>query len=399
MKCKLTKRSVDAVPVPVGRNAETVVKDSELPGFGLRVTATGGRIYFAEPRLAGRRRRVRIGRHGVVTAEQAREKAKEILAQTLLGEDIASARKQARECPTVAQLLEAYSERFAQSHKKPRTLEEDQRMTKLHILPALGNKRTNEVTGEDIATLRRAMEKTPIRFNACRALLSHAFNLALRAEHGPLGPGWGLASNPCTYIPKYPVRKRERFLSQDEFAALGKALVAVGTGKRRMRAPVIAAVRLLALTGARRDEIRTCRWEWVDFEHACLRLPDSKTGAKVIPLPVAAIAVLRELRAAHPFSKWVVPGTEPGTCVNDLEHPWQRIRKLAGLLDVRLHDLRHSHASTAVVGGIPLRIVGAILGHRNVSTTDRYAHVGNDPVREGVEKVGDLIASKLAAGA
>ncbi|HEY2774683.1 MAG TPA: site-specific integrase [Candidatus Binatia bacterium] len=399
MQCKLTKRTVEAIPAPAGTSTEIIVRDSELPGFGLRVTATGGRIYFAEPRLAGRRRRIRIGRHGVVTADQAREKAKEILAHTLLGEDIASARQQARQCPTVAHLLNTYADRFANSHKKARTIAEDERMAKLHILPALGTTRTSEVTGEDIACLRRAMEKTPIRFNACRALLSHAFNLALRGEHGPLGPGWGITSNPCSYIPKYPTRKKERFLSQDEFSALGKALIAVGTGKRPLRAPVISAIRLLALTGARRDEIRTCRWEWVDFENAYLRLPDSKTGAKAIPLPAAAVTVLKELRAAHPFSKWVIPGKAPGTCLNDLEHPWQRVRKAAGLTDVRLHDLRHSHASTAVVGGIPLRIVGAILGHRNLSTTDRYAHLGVDPVREGVERVGDLIAGRLAAGA
>lgn len=396
MKNKLTKRSVDAIPVPSQADGDLVVRDTELTGFALRVTPSGSRIYFAEPRLAGRRRRVRIGRHGAVTAEQAREKAKEILAHTILGEDIASARQQARQCPTLAQLLDAYADRYAKSHKKPRTIAEDERMTKLHILPAMGTKRTSKVTGEDIATLRRAMEKTPIRFNACRALLSHAFNLALRGEHGPLGPGWGVLSNPCTYIPKYPTRKRERFLSQDEFAALGKALVALGTGERPLRAPAIAAIRLLALTGARRDEIRTCRWEYVDFDHACLRLPDSKTGAKIIPLPAAAIIVLKGLRTAHPFSPWVIPGTAPGTCINDLEHPWQRIRESSGLGGVRLHDLRHSHASTAVVGGIPLQVVGAILGHRHMATTERYAHVGADPVREATELVGALIAGKLA---
>jgi integrase len=399
MKFKLTKRSVEAVPVPAGNAKDVVIRDSELTGFGLRVTRSGSRIYFAEPRHVGRRRRVKVGRHGTITAEQARELAKQILAQTVLGEDIAGARQRERTYPTVAELLEAYTERFAKSHKKPRTLEEDARMVKLHLVPALGRERACDVTGENIATLRRSMEKTPIRFNACRALLSHAFNLALRAEHGPLGPGWGLTSNPCAYIPKYPTRKRERFLSQEEFAALGEALEAVSTGKRPIRPAVVAAIRLLALTGTRRDEIRTCRWEHVDFEHACLRLPDSKTGAKVVPLPAAAVAVLRELRTAYPFSQWVVPSETAGMCVNDLEHPWQRIRKLAGLEDVRLHDLRHSHASTAVVGGIPLRVVGAILGHRNVATTDRYAHVGADPIREGAEKVGALIASRMAARA
>ena len=228
-----------------------------------------------------------------------------------------------------------------------------------------------------------------MRFNAARALLSHAYNLALKGQHGPLGDGWGITANPCTHIDKNKSPKRGRVLTPDEWKALGKALSA-----SKEHPPAVAAIRLLALTGARRNEILAARVEWIDGDR--IRLPDSKTGPKVLSLPAAAVAIVKDLRAAWPFSPWLIPGPLPGTRCQDLERPWQRIRAAAGLSAIRLHDLRHSFISTGGDLGVASALLQRAAGHANASTTERYLHVGEDPVSKAVESVGAVVAARMA---
>ena len=151
---------------------------------------------------------------------------------------------------------------------------------------------------------------------------------------------------------------------------------------------IMAAIRLLVLTGARLNEILTLQWEWVDFDAQCLRLPDSKTGAKTICLNPPAMQVLADIPRLenNPF---VICGGKPGAHLINLQKPWRRIRKLAGLDDVRLHDLRHSFASIAVASGMSLPLIGALLGHSQPQTTARYAHLSDDPLKKAVKTVGD----------
>ena len=157
---------------------------------------------------------------------------------------------------------------------------------------------------------------------------------------------------------------------------------------------MIAALRLLILTGARLGEILTLKWDFVRLDHAALWLPDSKTGRKTIYLSSHAVEVLRAIPhvAANPY---VIVGLRPGSCLKNIQKPWGRIRKAAGLPDVRIHDLRHSFASVAVASGMSLPIIGKLLGHTKSVTTERYSHLAADPLRAANEKIGDILGAFL----
>jgi integrase len=213
------------------------------------------------------------------------------------------------------------------------------------------------------------------------------FNLAER---------WGLrsdGSNPCRHVEKFKEKKRERFLSSEELSRLGNVLAKAEQGGKELPS-VIMAIRLLILTGARLSEILGLRWEWVDFEQGCLRLPDSKTGAKLIPLSRPAYEILENAPrlVGNPF---VIPGAKEGEHLVNLNKPWRRIRKLAGLKNVRLHDLRHSFASVAASSGMGLPMIGALLGHKEVATTQRYAHLANDPLKAAADMVAEKITEAM----
>ena len=197
-------------------------------------------------------------------------------------------------------------------------------------------------------------------------------------------------SNPCRHVKRFKEEKRERFLSDEEYRCLGAALKEI-EAERSETASAIAAVRLLMLTGCRLSEIQKLRWEHVDLDAGELRLVDTKTGAKVVHLGDPAIAVLRALdrREDNP---WVIAGRKSGSHLTDLQHPWRRIRARAGLDDVRIHDLRHSFASGGLLVGEGLPMIGKLLGHTQVQTTARYAHLANDPVKSAANRIASRIA-------
>ncbi len=222
--------------------------------------------------------------------------------------------------------------------------------------------------------------------NRTLGVLSKMFNLA---------EVWGLrpdGSNPCLHVKKYREEKRERFLGADEYASLGRTLAEVETDGSEPPA-VTAAVRLLMLTDCRLGEVMTLKWSYVDWQARALRLPDSKTGAKVVHFGEAVAAVLRSIPRLTD-NPWVITGTKEGSRLTDLQPPWRRIRKKAGLDDVRIHDLRHSFASGALFLGEGLPMIGKLLGHTQVQTTARYAHLAADPVKNAMEKVSDFIAKQ-----
>jgi integrase len=223
------------------------------------------------------------------------------------------------------------------------------------------------------------------------ALLSKFFNWCERHGYRPDG------SNPCRHIEKYKEKRRERFLTPQELAQLGEALA--DSEEHETVSPfAIAAIRLLVLTGARLSEILTLQWSYVDFEHSLLRLPDSKTGQKVIYLNAPALQVLTDLPRleGNPF---VICGKREGARLINIQKPWRRIRKAAGLDDVRIHDLRHSFASIAAGSGQSLPVIGALLGHSQPQTTARYAHLSADPLRTANDAIGRRLNETFNVGA
>ncbi|CCG42776.1 site-specific integrase [Magnetospirillum molischianum] len=383
---KLTKRVVDQI---APGDTESMHWDDELKGFGLRVWPSGRKVYMVMSRVKGRLRRITIGPHGAITPEQARIRAHKILAEAKAGRDPALALEldQARKAPTVKGLGERFLKEHVAVRCKPSTQAEYKRSVELFINPKIGTRKVTDIERRDIAEMHQSLSHIPYQANRTLGVLSKMFNLA---------EVWGLrpdGSNPCLHVKKYVERKRERFLSTDEFAALGTALrEAEADGPETQSA--ITAIRLLMLTGCRLSEIMTLKWEYVDTRARELRLPDSKTGAKVVHFGQTAAAILDDIERLddNPF---VITGKKPGSRLTDLQHPWRRIRDKAGLSDVRIHDLRHSYASGALALGEGLPMIGKLLGHSQVQTTARYAHLANDPVKRAAGRVSDTIGIAL----
>ena len=385
-RVKLTMRAVERLQ---GDDRERIYWDTELPGFGLRIRASGRKYYVVQFRSNGRERRMTLGRHGPLTPDIACRRALALIAEAKNGTDPATERDTARNAVTMASLADRFLTEHVAAHCKPTTAQDYRRSIVLHINPRLADRRVADIERRDIAALHHDMRSTPYQANRTVGVLSKMFNLAEL---------WGIrpdGSNPCLHVKRYKEEKRERFLSQDEFARLGSVLDEIERDGSETRSAV-AAIRLLMLTGCRRTEIRTLRWEHADLDAGELHLPDTKTGARAVPLAPAAVNVLATLPRDHD-NPWVISGKNPGSHLTDLNHPWCRIRDRAGLHDVRLHDLRHSFASRAVALGESLPMIGKLLGHTQVQTTARYAHLARDTVKASASRVGDSIGEALAS--
>jgi integrase len=390
---RITKRRVDTAMPPA--DGELWLWDSDVAGFGLRVRAGGTKVYVLKYGT-GRRglaRRVTIGRHGAPwTPDTAREEARRLIGLVSSGKDPAAARAQAKGIPLLEEFSERYLREHAVPHKKPASVAEDRANLRRAILPALGKLRLDTITRADIVRFHLSRKDTPTNANRCLALLSHMFATSEKWALRPDG------SNPCRHVERFPENKRKRFLKPDEMARLGTAFVeAQAPAKGTAESPMaLAALRLLMLTGARLSEILTLRWEHVDLKHSVLHLPDSKTGDRPVFLNAPARGILEKLPRIE-GNPHVIPGKIAGThlTIGGIEHCWWRVRERAQLSDVRIHDLRHSFASVAVAGGTSLPIIGALLGHSKAETTQRYAHLSNDPLKSAAETVGASIAAAL----
>jgi integrase len=381
---KLTKRVVDQA---VANGKATSLWDDELRGFGLRIWPSGRKVYVVKCRIKGRQRFVTIGPHGPVTPEQARVRAFEVLSEARAGRDPAKDHDRTRRAPTVKGLAERFLKEHVAVRCKPSTQGEYKRSVELFINPRFGTRKATDIERKDIAELHQAFSHIPYQANRTLGVLSKMYNLA---------EVWGLrpdGTNPCRHVKKYPEQKRERFLSPEEFAALGAALREVEADGSETQSAV-DAIRLLMLTGCRLGEIMTLQWAHVDLKARELRLPDSKTGAKVVHFGEAAADVLDRIErfGDNPF---VITGKREGGHLTDLQHPWRRIRSKAGLDNLRLHDLRHSFASGALVLGEGLPMIGKLLGHTQVQTTARYAHLASDPVKAAASRVSDAIGAVM----
>ena len=383
----ISKRTVDRLSTE-GKDA--VFWDRELSGFGVRVYPSGTKVYVAQTRAQGKSTRIALGRHGVISADQARRRAAMLIARIKAGEDPYPTPSAAATRPTVENLAERYLAEHVAVRCKPRTAEAYRWLVAKFVLPELGALSIETVEREHIAALHHRHRGTPYQANRILEVVRKMFNLA---------EAWGLrkdGANPCRFVEKYKEHKRERFLTEEEFRRLGQVLSEVETeGSETLSA--VTAIRLLMLTGCRLGEVQTLRWENVDLKAGELRLPDSKTGARMAPLSRAAAGVLAAL-PHNPDNPWVIAGRKPGSHLTDLQHPWRRIRARAGLSDVRIHDLRHSFASRALALGESLPMIGKLLGHTQVQTTARYAHLARDSVKASASKIADSIGADILTG-
>jgi integrase len=374
---KITKAAVDRLA------PGEIIWDVEIRGFGVRCQRRD-RVYLVKYRSQARQRWYTIGKHGSPwTPELARREAKRILGLVADGKDPADKKQKDRSAPTLSALADRFLEEHVEAKSKDRTYIEYKRLIERVAKPELGRLKIDEVRASDIERLHLKFRATPNQANRLVALLSKMFNWSGRRGE----------RNPCVGIERFTEQKRRRYLSSAELARLGGALAQAK--EQRLTSPyVVAAIRLLVFTGARLTEILTLRWDHVDLERGILNLADSKTGAKTVYLNAASRNLLTTLPRldGNPF---VIPGERQGKHLVNLEKPWRKIRHLAQLLDVRLHDLRHSFASIGAGAGLGLPVIGALLGHAQAATTARYAHLASDPLQQAADLIGQALEQAM----
>ncbi len=421
LKSKITKRTVDAARAPIA--GETRIWDTEVRGFFLRVYPSGRKVYALKCRVGGGQHIHTLGVHGSPwTPDQARAAAAEALRRAKNGEDPSAAKKAAREALTVGGLIDRYlaDGPAAKLAKRASTWKIDAANLNRHIRPILGNKVANAATKadatravRDIASGKTATdEKTRPRGRA-RVTGGEATARRTAAVASAMF-AWGMehslvATNPFAGIKLNRAPVRERFLSRDE---AGRFLYAIADlqDKSLLSETFADALRLLLLTGARKTEILGLRWSEVDQLRNVLILPPErtkaggKTGERRISLSAPALEILSRRRARSEAeipatgSLFVFPAARGEGHAIGLRRAFTKVRAKANLEGLRIHDLRHSFASFAVADGASLYLIGKLLGHANARTTERYAHLSNDPLQDAANQIGRRIMGETKQG-
>jgi len=363
---KLTKRTIDAAQADLER--DYFIWDDEMPGFGLRVLKSGMKTYQIQYRKGGRTRRNSIGKHGTITPDEARKIAKEMLGRVAKGDNPAEERAIHRGAATVADVCERFMTEYVPIHCKETTTNEYRRSVDMFIKPVIGTRKVPDIIRTDIAKLHHDLRDKPYQANRTLGVLSVIFN---QCEIWGLRPD---GSNPCRHVKKYTEKKRERFLSEEELKRLWETLDECERDGSESAA-ACNAYRLLILTGCRLGEIQTLKWAYIKEDG--IYLPDSKTGAKKVYIGQAVHDTLAKIKRTTD-NPHVIPGRVEGQHLKDMQRPWRRIREKAKLSDFRIHDLRHSFASFGLASGLSLAEIGKLLGHSQVQTTARYAHLAEE---------------------
>ena len=382
---KISRRTVDALSV---EGKDTVFWDRDLPGFGVRVYPSGRKVYLVQRRAGGTPKRATLGRHGELAPDQARKRAVEFIEQLKRAEDQADS--PLVRAITVSDLAERYMSGHVAQNCSAHTAGIYRGALTNHILPALGELPIRAINGGHVSALHYEMRDTPRAANRALMILKKMFSLAA---------AWGLVpegSNPCSAVRKYKEKRRERFLSSEEYRRLGRAL-AEANAADTVSPHAVAALRLLVLTGCRLNEILTLRWDDVDRTAGELRLRAGKTGARMVPLTSVVERVIASV-PRKPGNPWMIAGGKPGKHLQDLYTDWHWLLARAGLRDVRIHDLRHSYASRALALGESLSMIGMLLGHVDMESTARYAHLARHTEKVAAARVGASIGSDILAG-
>lgn len=395
MATNLTSKVVETAYAP----AVIWDDDPKVKGFGLRVYEGGAKSFFLNYRINGVERRYTIGRYPTWSVTAAREEAKAIRRRIDRGEDPAADKRERRDAPTMQDLADRYIEEHLPTLAERE--HNNQRAMLAAIVSHLGkDRRVAEVHFGDIKAMHRKITERgrAARANRILAVASKAFSLSLLPKEGETKP-WrdAAAGNPCKGVARNHEEPRERFFSQAELAAISDTLASY---------PGVAAdcVRLIMLTGCRPNEALKARWEQFDEEPGYWIKPSAHTKQRKqhkVPLSPAAIELVDRVRKDRLKSaEWVFPGDKPGQPLAALWHVWHYVRDKAGLgKAARIYDLRHTFASVGAGGGLSLPIIGRLLGHTQSRTTQRYAHLADDPLREAAEKIGAVISGAGRPGA
>lgn len=387
MRGRLVKINKSTIDKLAPRSDAYFVWDDSLRGFGVRIAPSGAKQYWVRYRVGrgriAKQRKRSIGTHGSPwSPDMARTEAFQILSAAARGEDVG------REAQALAETVNTLCDRFLDEHvatkSKATTRINYATIINSHVRPSIGRKRVTEIDFHEVSRLHLAMSDRPYQANRTLAVLSKMFGLAERWGYRKSG------SNPCRGVDRFKEKRRERFLSGSELAHLMATLDRFEQTLGNW--PPLGIIRLLLLTGARRGEIEQLKWAEVDLERRAIFKTDTKTGQRSIPLNSTAIDVLAKWPEIGECV-WVFPARSGGQHFQGLSKAWREIRKEAGLDDVRIHDLRHTFASLSVAAGVSLPILGKALGHTSPQTTQRYAHLGDDPVRDAVERAGAEIAA------
>ena len=377
---KLTKRFVEAIKPDTHK--KLIYWDTKIKGFGIVVFPSGRLTYCLQYRNVSRiKKRLKLGIHGQITTEEARVLAKKYLGEIAHGEDPLAKKKENRDLPLIKDLVQDYLERYAMPKKRARSVQEDKQLLQNIILPAIGKQQVKRISRRSIESLHLQLGKTPYQANRTLAVLSKMFSLAIF---------WGWREDhPVKGIPRYQEEKRDRWLNEEELDRFWETLECY---PNHLAAFVL---KLLLLTGSRKSEVLKATWEQFDLENGVWTKPSHLTKQKKrehLPLSEQALQVLWQLRKLDKNeSNYLFPNQSGNKPLRDIKSFWEKIIKEAKLENVRIHDLRHTHASHLVSSGLSLSIVGKLLGHTQASTTQRYAHLADAPLRQATQLFGNKV--------
>ncbi len=427
---KITKRVVDAAEAdPDGK--DQFIWDAELKGFGLKVTPNGTKSYVLQYRTAeGRSRRYTIGKHGSPwTADDARGKASTLLRGLDAGIDPLETKAAAKAALTVKELVELYLRDGPEQkpNKKESAWNTDRSLFNRHILPLLGHRVIKTLAPADIAKFQAevaagktaVVEKTKKQGKAvvtggkgaaARSLsvLAATLNFGVKNQY--------ITNNPAIGVVPFATKKMQRFLTDGEVVAIADGMATM-IAAGRLSEVMANAIRLLALTGARKSDVRKLKWEFIDWQRSLLRFPDGKTGDREVKIGARALGFLGDL-ARHPTSEYVLPSPKKADApILGIQKAWEKLRKFStelakerareagepenrapNVMSVRIHDLRHTFASFAASDGQSLLIIAKLLGHTQLKTTQIYAHLHDDPVRHAADRTAAHVADAFQRG-
>ena len=391
---RITKRAVEGMAPDPTR--DVYLRDDRVKGFFAKLTPRGSLSYSYEYKNAARKtRRIFLGVHGELTPEQARSKAQRFANIKRAGDDPARPRTERRKAKTVNEVADRWLQQAA-IDCKPQTVRDYDGWVDREIRPRLGDYKITDVEIEDIEKLRAELLDKKVTFNRAHACLSALFNYAIRKH-------W-VKGNPCQGVEKLEEKPRVRKFEDDD---LKRLKVVLDKAEARGDCPAgVDAIKLLQITGCRLNEIVQLKWAHVNFSKGLLELPDSKTGEKEVALGTVAINALtriqlRQVTTGYYDSKngFVCRGPS-GSPVTSLPKWWRRWRAEANLDGATLHMFRHTFATRAANHGIPIHTLKGMLGHKNISMTEKYSNASKETEREAADVVADLFGKNgsLLAG-